>query len=424
MIDDSKWSAFTERLYNQNQFAMKLGLANMRRALSICGWSELPYEIILIAGTNGKGTTASYLNAALIEMGASVGLYTSPHLIDFTERFRIDGVPARRDVVFEVGTAIMDRFAGPGSDPCLTFFELTTLMAVGVFASAGVDVAIFEVGLGGRLDATNALEPDVSVITTLGYDHQQYLGDTIDEIALEKLAIRRPSSPLVVGRQEYNIDAALGSIDHDPLFIFGVDFGADEVDATDWRTTHAQLAQFVASRFFAPDQLELAEAEQICKEGMKRALWPGRLEQFSMNREHHPLEFIVDGAHNPDGMRALARWLDSHELGSIDAIIFSTLGDKDPSALSEVLEHPACRSALLYGVELSNPRAASSSRLSELLSPRDHTIADCATVLADVVQSSANDVLVFGSLYLVGALYREMGRAPHELITFRQDESR
>ncbi|MFB6374426.1 MAG: folylpolyglutamate synthase/dihydrofolate synthase family protein, partial [Bradymonadaceae bacterium] len=201
-VGEKRWRAFCESLSAEAKFGVELGLESMRRALAAEGHPERASTAVLVAGTNGKGGTAAYISGLLQAHGRRVGLYTSPHLIDPAERFRVDGRPLARERIVHHAAPILEAYGGEG-DPALTYFELTTLIATRLFDAMDVDVAVYEVGLGGRLDAVNAIEPSVSAITCIDTDHTAYLGDNLADIAREKCGIARPGRPLIVGRQTH-----------------------------------------------------------------------------------------------------------------------------------------------------------------------------------------------------------------------------
>lgn len=393
---DDRWDAFTRRLFQQNRFAIKLGLDSMNRALHMCGRTTLTHRVVLVAGTNGKGTTASSLSSLLTCAGLKVGFYSSPHLVDFTERFRVNGKILPREDVLDVGEAIIERFADPEKQPCLTFFELTTLMAVELFERAQVDVAVYEVGLGGRLDATNALEPDACVLTSIGYDHQEYLGDSLDTIASEKLGIVRRDTPLFVSLQDHReVDIFLTVLAHTPLYVFHRNFGltrdfdpeqhhfplAAHPDSIWWyargeRCTLAIKNWGVFRQAYQRAHLAtaLVTADHIMKkwfderddskgmDGWRRSFvehiplmsWPGRMQTIevtfdgfnddsrgeggSHNSAPATLELLCDAAHNADGASALFDALDASGYRP-DIILCSFLRDKDVAPMLTRFKH-------------------------------------------------------------------------------------
>lgn len=405
IAEDDGWRVFSERLFDQNRFAIKLGLDNIRKALGLAGNPEKTSPAIVVGGTNGKGCTASMIASILQAHGLRVGLYTSPHLLEVRERFRIDGVPLPRDEVFEVGSWALERFGTQDSDPCLTFFEVTTFMAATLFEKHSVDVAIYEVGLGGRLDAVNAIEADLTVITTIGFDHQAYLGNTLAEITPEKAALLRSGTPAVIGPQEYEEAAtvlkAVASEGHVML---------NDSENSDYRERHRATAREAAQRFMGPR----FESDR-CDEGLQRWRWPGRLDRREFVRDHAVLRCIFDAAHNPDGIQALARHLADQPV--FDAVVFASMEDKVSQELVNAVND--ARFGPVWLVALETSRAASPSKLAEKISnvAGSGTTSDVVAALFGSASAEPKRVLVFGSVYLVGEVFAELGVDVNELVT-------
>lgn len=453
-----RWSALTTHLFAQNQFAIKLGLDSMNRALRLSGHENSSHKVVLIAGTNGKGTLASSMSSLLVASGLKVGLYTSPHLRDFSERFRINGAVVSKQDILEVGEPIMARFAQAEADPCLTFFELTTLMAVHLFEHHQVDVAIYEVGLGGRLDATNALSPDVCVLGSIGYDHQRYLGETLEEILYEKLGILRPGVPLFVsGQTHQEVHQEITTLRHQPLYVCHRNLGLQstfdqdllsspdetahhperlwwyskgtrqELDVTNW-------GQFVAHYQHQHVVTALAATYHLLSVIMKRPVqslmdnaaltigemrWPGRL-QYIQGDEGTPwqgVELLCDAAHNVDGIRALVAYIKDVNYRP-DLVLFTALKDKpiEPmiSCLLEGLipdDSDEAQQSELKLITLSNSRAMHTEELVALAQRMPQDVNVRVESLAQVFASLQKEegrvqrVLVCGSIYLLGELF-------------------
>ncbi|MFU8807078.1 MAG: bifunctional folylpolyglutamate synthase/dihydrofolate synthase, partial [Bradymonadaceae bacterium] len=324
------YGEFLARLYGQNQFAIKLGLDTIRTALLEEGSPERRAPAILVAGTNGKGSTSAYLGAILQAHGLMVGLYTSPHLVDLRERFRIGGRPVSEALAFEVGGDVLSRYATPTSRRgALTFFELTTLMAAMIFSRASVDVAIYEVGLGGRLDAVNGIEPALSVVTTIDLDHQQYLGDTLEAIASEKCGIFRETAPAIVGFQTHRsaLEICRERAPHE-VEVAGEDFDEGDLGgaiehAPQVMRKNAAAAYAAARRYLGPD-FDAIRA----KEGLESARWPGRLDVRELNVAGcGRRRFLLDAAHNPAGVTALMEFIEAREI-PIGAVVCGAMKDK------------------------------------------------------------------------------------------------
>lgn len=428
------WQYFCQRLYAQNQFSIKLGLENMQAALAQLKEHQAAHQhkVILVAGTNGKGTTASALSALLCAHGLKVGLYTSPHLVELRERFRVNGQALSQDLVLEQGLKALARFGDPKtSSPCLTFFELTTIMAVSLFAQAQVDVAIYEVGLGGRLDATNALEPDLSIISTIGLDHQQYLGETLSLIAAEKAAIARAGRPVLIGAQEHPeaeraLDELLPWAEPLSSASFGVD--AEALFTQEHRLALSALGALPGSRLrhyaTALRGCELvlswpsvsAHAQpldlKIAAAALNALKWHGRFDRRALEHHGERVEVIMDAAHNPDGAQALLDWLEAQAL-SPSVVVFGAMADKDLKGLAKVAR---VLNAKTFGVLVQNPRAADAEALSLALADvlNDETLR-CG-VIAQVMPWALSEahlqkgpILVYGSIYMLGELMQWAG---------------
>lgn len=423
------WDGFVSRLYAQNEFAIKLGLDSMRRALDLESHPERSHPAILVAGTNGKGGTASFLASVLQAHGLRVGLYTSPHIMSLRERFRIDGAPAAQSTVHSVGRRVLEIYGDPedASTPRLTFFELTTLTATLIFRDAEVDVGVYEVGLGGRLDATNALEPSVSVITSISLDHQKYLGDDIASVAREKCGIIREDKPVVVGHQSYR--AALdeiGSTASSRTRYFGTDYGIDEDEVVldglrigmRLRGLVPQTRRWNAATAVAAAREWLGEdfAPDAAEHGLECTYWPGRMELRRLPEGPRARTYLFDAAHNPDSAQSLFDFLETSPL-ELSAVICGGMGDKDLSGVFERIPEDVP----VFAAHINSARAADEDQVRAVLSGK-HVRASGPT--DDMLERAAlavdaNDVvLVFGSIYLIGEAFAALGVQPGELRTF------
>src|SRR5438552_8078786 len=208
-----------EFLFGLERFGIKFGLENISTVVARLGHPERTFRSVHVAGTNGKGSVTAMVDAALRAAGHRSARYTSPHLMELTERFVIDGRQVNRDALAAVVADIRDAVDALSREGRLevqpTFFEVTTAAAFELFRRAHVDVAVLEVGLGGRLDATNVVRPDVTAITSIAFDHQMYLGSTLREIAIEKAGIVKPGVPVVVGEVDPEADAAIEQVARD-----------------------------------------------------------------------------------------------------------------------------------------------------------------------------------------------------------------
>lgn len=401
-------------LFDREVERMQLGLDRVERALALCGSPHSRFPSLHIAGTNGKGSTAALLHAVLRAAGYRVGLYTSPHLLDFCERIRLgDGWIRQQDVVD--GVAWIRSRLGPAQLE-LTPFELMTLLAFVAFARAEVDIAVVEVGLGGRLDATNVLSPLVTTITQIGLDHQAYLGSDLARIAAEKGGIIKPGVPVVVGRMEADSQAVLIDIARrrgSPSLVYGRDFWADAGSghfgyrgrARQYENLPLGLAGAfqVDNAAAALASLECLTADfpvsgaQLCH-GLRQVVWPGRFQIVS----DQPL-VILDGAHNPYAVAALVSAL-PEVLGERRVrLLFGVMGDKDWPSMVPPLARIAHQAVV---TRVRNPRAADPQVVATAFAEACPTrvCSDARAACQQLLDGADADtaVVVCGSLFLVG----------------------
>lgn len=410
-------------------FGIKLGLESTRALLGALGDPQLRFPIVLVAGTNGKGSTSALLASILHHAGNRVGLYTSPHLESPRERVRIDGKAVAGG---ELGATLLDVVAHAeralGAPP--TYFEAFTAAACVLFARHRVDIAVLEVGMGGRLDATNACEPLLSVLTPIGYDHQAYLGDSLTAIATEKAGILRaggaavawvadPESGAALDAAAETLGARLEHVDATTRAKVRERRGLESQTvavATPLRRhllTTALLGEHQATNVaLAVRAAEaLAEHERFgidprsIAAGVAAARWPGRLEPVALEEGGIVL---FDGAHNRDGAGVLERFL-AGAVGTHD-LLFGALADKDVEQMLPRLARAARRTTL---TRVPSPRSEDPARLLGLAGGSATAIEDGAEALAAALRgarhaAAAVPLVVCGSLYLVGALRREL----------------
>jgi len=426
-------------------FKIKLGLESMTAFLDSLGNPQRQLKFIHVAGTNGKGSVCANLLAILSRSGYRVGVYTSPHLTSVRERFRINDDYISCEEFAEEASAIRRILAGRQ----ITYFEFTTALALLWFARRRVDLVLLEVGLGGRLDATNVVSPLIGVITNVAMDHEAYLGNTLAEIAAEKSGIVKTGVPLVsaiapdLGREVLSrICREKGA----PLYILGRDFQvADRADGTwTYRGIDSEMVfDGLRTNLLGGYQLEnsgvaLAVSELLARRGfpvnpavigpaLSQVRWPGRLEQFCLTepgREKFTCpagstemsvstfrRYLLDGAHNPAGVESLARFLEDGQGYRDLVMIWASMSDKDfRSSLARII--PLCRKMIFTRPEAE--RSATHSQLQESL-PSDFRDRGLAT--ADVAEALAQArsltdgrdlIVVAGSLYLVGAARRQL----------------
>lgn len=412
------YASAVEFLYGLQKHGIKLGLHNIRAVLSRLERPDRRYRAIHIAGTNGKGSTAAMAASILTAAGYRVGLYTSPHLVDFRERIRVDGVMISEERVSQ----LVGRIAVlAGEDVPLTFFEFTTALAFQYFAERQIDVAVLEVGMGGRFDATNMVEPVATAITTISLDHEEYLGHTVEQIAYEKAGIIKSGVPVVAGRlndQAMRVVQETATSQGAPVHRLGSAFDVRGEPADfHYAGIHArhhglscplQGRHQVDNAACAIALLELAESSGLripptaVKNGLAATQWEGRLEVVDRN----PM-VVLDGAHNPEAAGVLATFLAdfraSHP-GSRVALVLGMMRDKAHGPFAKILR-PHIDELIVTQAEIARAATVQELRagLADLMpslrlvpSPSD------ALILARRLMTSADLICVTGSLMLVG----------------------
>ncbi|MFN2376814.1 MAG: folylpolyglutamate synthase/dihydrofolate synthase family protein [Candidatus Binatia bacterium] len=399
---------------------MDFRLERLDPVLEALGHPESAFTCVHLAGTNGKGSTSAMIASALVEGGYRTGLYTSPHLVSFRERIRVDGVAIARAAVVDRVAAVRDAEAACGAN--LTFFEIATLAAFLEFRERGVRVAVLEAGLGGRLDVTNVARGDVAVITSVGIDHAEFLGHTLAEVAREKAAIIKEGSTAVTGALHPEAEAvvaervaAVGA----KRLAWGRDFTAyapmeqaqarrpGGVLAGVHQAHNAALAAAAVGALSAMHPARFPTTSAAVEKGILGVRWPGRLEVLRRRRGDGPL--VMDAAHNPEAASVLADALDTVAPSHPRVLVFAAMGDKDwPSMLAAL----APRFDRVFFAPLPIPRAADPALFLEAVP--GGTVATSALEaleLADEAASAHGSVVVTGSIFLLGHLYRPAGGA-------------
>ena len=392
-----------------------LKLERMRAALERRGYPEARFPAIHVAGTNGKGSAAAMLDAVLTAAGYRTGLYTSPHLVDFTERIRAGGRTIPREVVVQLVAEL--RADLEAARIPLTHFEFATLLACEWFARIGVDVGVIEVGLGGRLDATNLVRPIVTAITSIALDHEEYLGSDVGSIAAEKAGIAKPGVPLVIGRLPAEAEAvvtaharAVGTpvVHADVLADTPGGLAFRGPGGVGWDGLRLALAGAFQrdNAAVALAALALAAPHFPCplaavRAGLAAARWPGRLAVLGRS----PL-IVADGAHNPAGAEALARELPSIVGDRRVTLVFAVMADKAwPTMLATLGPHVARAIVTRVGRRGLDP-ARAAERLAGRLSVEAVPEPGAALRRALAGASPGDAILVTGSLFLVGEAYK------------------
>jgi dihydrofolate synthase / folylpolyglutamate synthase len=376
------------------------GLSRTLALLASLGNPQSSFASILIGGTNGKGSTAAAISAVLTAAGVPCGLYTSPHLVSVAERVRLHDRDVSGAALGDT-LALVSRIAAPGvRGP--TYFEALTVAAFELFRRARVTVAVVEVGIGGRLDATNVLEPDVSVVTNVTADHLDVLGPTLEDVAREKAGIFRKGQPALVGRvgTEPGPRAAL----HAEARRIGarlVEIPPLEAPALGGPLPGAHQRQNLALALAAARAVGPLDEAAVAR-GLAAVRWPGRLQTLERPGFR---TLLLDGAHNPPGARALAAHLDASGLSGRVDLLFGGMADKDLAAVFAPLATRARRIVLVAPV---SPRAETPETLRVRVGrPELETAPSVAEGLARLEEAGGDDpILVAGSLYLVGEVLR------------------
>ena len=425
-------------LLTLEKFGIKFGLANIQTLAAALGHPQKQFKSILIAGTNGKGSVTAMTDCALRAAGLKVARYTSPHLVRLEERFAVDGAPVDTAVLvglIEQMRRLIDDLIAKGSlESPPTFFEVTTAIAFEIFRRAKVDVAVLEVGLGGRLDSTNIVEPIAAAITSIDFDHEQYLGNTLAAIAAEKAGIIRRDIPVVVGPVPTEARAVLMSkCEMAGASFIEADAGVRiESTSEDGRTSmrlttamrdygwvplglrgdHQVPNALVAVRLLEELEQDLPITPAAITAGIRDVRWAGRLQMIEVPGGRRVL---LDAAHNPAGAWALASYL-KREFPEPLPIVFGALRDKDVSLMLKALL-PAASTIVM--TEPATPRAHSAEELAAIarkLSPAAKIAIEPDPARAlERAWTHCPVVCAAGSIFLIGNLLASIGSHARDL---------
>lgn len=376
------------------------GLSRTFSLLASLGNPQSSFSSILVGGTNGKGSTAAAISAVLTAAGVRCGLYTSPHLVSVTERVRISDRDVSADALDDVLSVIAA--IAPAGPRGPTYFEALTVAAFELFRRSRVRIAVVEVGIGGRLDATNVLEPEVSVVTNVGADHLDVLGPTLEDVAREKAGIFRKGQPALVGATG-TAEGPRGIL-HEEARRLGarlVEIPPLETSVPGGPLPGAHQLQNLALALAAARAVAPLDEAAVAR-GLAAVRWPGRLQTIERAGRR---TLLLDGAHNPPGALALAEHLDASGLSGRVDLLFGGLADKDLAAVFAPLAARARRAVL---VAPDSPRAEAPEALRIRLGrPELETAPSVAEGLRRLEESGGDGpVLVAGSLYLVGEVLR------------------
>ena len=393
-----------EFLYELRWFGAKLGLDNTFKLAALAGQPQDQLRFVHVAGTNGKGSTCAILESIYREAGLRTGLFTSPHLVSFRERIQVNRELIPEDDVVRLLDGLRPLLAQFPLDHHPTFFEVVTVLALRYFAERKCDVVIWETGLGGRLDATNIVTPLASVITNIQYDHQKWLGDTLECIAREKAGIIKPSVPVITGADEpaaKGVICAAAVAMNAPLTCVDSRLPAksEVFGELPLRGAHQQRNAAVALAVVAALQDKIPVAQSAIDQGLANVRWPGRFQILTRN---DGTRVVLDGAHNLAGAKALAATLLDEFARLPLTLILGILTDKDWRGMLAVLAPLASRIRL---VAVPDERTANPEDLAmECRRIHETTSVACHSSLKDALDSAEGEplVVITGSLYLVG----------------------
>ncbi len=392
-------------LYDLRVFGAKFGLENTIKLAALAGNPQDRLRFIHVAGTNGKGSTCAMLESIYRAAGLRVGLFTSPHLASFGERIQVDRQVIAADEVARAVSELQPLLETFPRDAHPTFFEVVTVMALRYFAEQKCDLVVWETGLGGRLDATNIVTPLASVITNIQFDHEEWLGGSLEQIAFEKAGIIKPGVPTITaaeGPEPLNVICRAAQQRGSALtVVLEADANRPPLDTLELPLLgrHQRLNAAVALATVRALATIIPVEEAQCERGLAGVRWPGRLQVIG--RPNGQI-FLLDGAHNPAGAEALAEALKQNFSGARPTLIVGTLRDKN---WRSILTRLAPLTAKLLLAPVGSERSASPRELAAVgreANPRAE-VSVCATLSEALGRAAADSfVVITGSLYLVG----------------------
>ena len=416
---------FLEQLAVRRRFGMKPGLSTIRAVCRALGDPQESFKAIHVAGTNGKGAVVALLDAALREGGLKVGRYTSPHLVKLNERFFLDGSPVD-DLKLDLISSNVEKAVSSSGDAGegMTFFEALTAVAFSLYAESKVDVAVLETGLGGRLDATNICNPALTIITRIGLDHCDWLGDTVEKIALEKAGIIKPGVPVVLGENlpevreivENRAKELNSPFYYAPDMVLEFDIPEDFSLLGSFNRENALTAIAALKVILERSLFNISRSENLIA-SFSKVVWPGRFQKVG--------NVIVDGAHNPPAARALVKALS--ELPEKKYILIAGFcADKD---VEETLSILAPFVSKAYAIKTNNPRSLSPESLA-LKMKLVGIGAESSSSLGEAFRLAGVNVgckgeaaiLVCGSLFLAGEALVNLESYPWPIDRFDPSE--
>lgn len=412
-----QWLDYIESLHPEE---IELGLDRVEQVLQNLGLSFTRTHFITIAGTNGKGSTLAYLESIYLAAGYHVGSYTSPHLVRYNERVRLDGVDTGDDVLCQAFAEV----ESARDDVQLTYFEFGTLVALVIFCWRAPDIVLLETGLGGRLDAVNVIDAEVAIVTSVSLDHTEWLGDSREKIGREKAGIFRDGRPAICSdpsppKSIYAVADEVGA----SLYCLGNEFSYEQHDdnwqwqGSKWKLGHLPIPGLAGEHQLLNASAALAAIEllnpvlpvgsEAVKQGLRNPRLLGRIEVIGSRPQ-----LLLDVSHNPQAVGVLAHYLETHAIKGKTRAILGMMRDKDIgqslAALKTLVDH-------WYLIDLPGPRGASSARLDEELQRLDihvpvvqFTNASAALHMAQQQASPDDRIVVFGSFVTVGAIMAQL----------------
>lgn len=402
-----------DELYSYSMHGIKLGLENIKTLCKEMGEPQKDYKVIHVAGTNGKGSTSTTIETILLEAGYRVGKYTSPHILKFNERIRANGQDITDEDIVKYYQLVKDIVAKTGLRP--TFFEMTTAMMFKYFSDLKLDYVVLETGMGGRFDATNVCEADICVITNVGLDHIEYLGDTIYKIAKEKAGIIKNCPKVIVADSNSEFLKAISEEKAEIInvlekykdarmkldfkkFVTRIEIGEEGYDFSlfgDYQFKNFLTAYEVVT--------ELGIDREIIKKACKKVVWQCRFERYF----EKPL-VILDGAHNEDGMRELCKIIEQGYRSDEVVIITSILKDKDVKHMLKLMRKISDN--IVFTSLEDNPRGTTGEKISEQLEEKRGCLVENDMKKAYEIAKNLNKkiIVVCGSFYTLSKFKEEI----------------
>ncbi len=412
-------------LYSLRLAGMKLGLENTRALAARFNLPHPGHRFIHVAGTNGKGSVCAFLESALRHSGCRTGLFTSPHLVHFNERIRINGIPLPVPEIIRLTREIQQEIAAMQSASSTspvhsipTFFEAVTVMAIKAFHERQCDISIMETGLGGRLDATNIIRPALSIITSIGMDHQKWLGNTLEEIAGEKAGIIKPGVPVVCAPDHPGVAEVFRSKAAEvqaPLIMMTPQEAKDLAAGWDHPSIagpHQELNLGLALKALEILSAPMRLDTHRLRDGIRATRWPARLQTVDAGDGR---TFLLDGAHNPDGMRSLARFLTEKHPGRRFDFVLGFLSDRP---LDQMIQPILPIASSITFCPVPTERGADPEELARSVRAITHdaipvsSAENAVTAIKRRLGSGSTDLVAAGSLHFAGTILRDIGAEP------------